>query len=73
MKSWGTEHLRAHKRSKNLSVPPAGNANFAWVQPIVPHLSPTRTARCMLANAGIACSQPGEAEIGKNPKGSRWN
>ncbi|MGH2405382.1 MAG: type I restriction-modification system subunit M, partial [bacterium] len=36
---WGGERLREDKRWK-YGVPPAGNANFAWVQHIVHHLAP---------------------------------
>src|SRR5437016_5876145 len=36
---WGGERLRDDKRWQ-YGVPPAGNANFAWVQHIVDHLAP---------------------------------
>lgn len=41
MKSWGGEHLREDKRWK-YGVPPAGNANFAWVQHMIHHLAPVQ-------------------------------
>jgi len=40
---WGGERLRDDKRWR-YGVPPAGNANFAWVQHIVHHLAPTGVA-----------------------------
>ncbi len=39
MKRWGGEHLLEDRRWK-FGVPPAGNANFAWVQHIIHHLAP---------------------------------
>ena len=47
-------------------VPPAGNANFAWVQHFVSHLGPTGTAGFVLANGSMSSSQSGEGEIRKN-------
>src|SRR5437016_10911813 len=44
-------------------VPPAGNANFAWVQHIVHHLSPTGLAGFVLANGSMSSNQSGEGEI----------
>jgi type I restriction enzyme M protein len=41
MKNWGGEQLREDKRWK-FGIPPAGNANFAWVQHIIHHLSHRR-------------------------------
>jgi len=42
---WGGERLRDNNRWQ-YGVPPAGNANFAWVQHMVHHLAP------------IGCRQP---------------
>ena len=47
-------------------VPPAGNANFAWVQHFVSHLAPTGIAGFVLANGSMSSSQSGEGEIRKN-------
>ncbi len=41
---WGGERLREDKRWQ-YGVPPAGNANFAWVQHIVHHLAPAGRRR----------------------------
>jgi type I restriction enzyme M protein len=44
-------------------VPPAGNANFAWVQHFVHHLSPRGTAGFVLANGSLSSRSGGEGEI----------
>jgi type I restriction enzyme M protein len=44
-------------------TPPAGNANFAWVQHFVHHLSPTGTAGFVLANGSLSSKQSGEGRI----------
>ncbi len=43
--------------------PPAGNANFAWVQHFVHHLAPTGTAGFVLANGSLSSKQSGEGKI----------
>jgi type I restriction enzyme M protein len=62
---WGGERLKDDKRWK-FGTPPAGNANFAWVQHIVHHLAPTGTAGFVLANGSMSSQQSGEGEIRKN-------
>jgi type I restriction enzyme M protein len=46
-------------------TPPAGNANFAWVQHFIHHLAPTGTAGFVLANGSMSSNQSGEGEIRK--------
>ena len=46
-------------------VPPAGNANYAWVQHFIHHLSPTGLAGFVLANGSMSTNQSGEGEIRK--------
>ena len=46
-------------------VPPAGNANFAWLQHIIHHLAPRGTAGVVLANGSMSSQQSGEGEIRK--------
>ena len=46
-------------------VPPASNANFAWVQHFIHHLAPTGLAGFVLANGSMSSSQSGEGEIRK--------
>jgi len=62
---WGGERLRDDKRWR-YGVPPAGNANFAWVQHIVHHLAPAGVAGFVLANGSMSSNQSGEGEIRKN-------
>jgi type I restriction enzyme M protein len=44
-------------------VPPAGNANFAWLQHIVYKLSSRGSAGVVLANGSMSSKQSGEGEI----------
>ena len=46
-------------------TPPKGNANFAWVQHFIHHLSPTGTAGFVLANGSMSSNQSGEGDIRK--------
>jgi type I restriction enzyme M protein len=62
---WRGEQLRDDKRWV-YGVPPAGNANFAWVQHFVHHLAPTGIAGFVLANGSMSSNQSGEGEIRKN-------
>jgi type I restriction enzyme M protein len=61
---WGGARLRDDARWK-FGVPPVGNANFAWVQHFLHHLSPTGVAGFVLANISMASQQSGEGEIRK--------
>lgn len=63
---WGGEHLTDDVRWKNFGVPPAGNANFAWLQHIAHHLTPTGgVAGVVLANGSMSSQQSGEGAIRK--------
>lgn len=64
MKSWGGDRLREDKRWK-YGAPPAGNANFAWVQHMIFHLAPAGLAGFVLANGSMSSNQSGEGEIRK--------
>ena len=44
-------------------TPPQGNANFAWVQHFVYHLSPRGTAGFVLANGSLSSKSGGEGDI----------
>jgi len=59
---WRGELLKEDKRWV-YGVPPAGNANFAWVQHFIYHLAPTGLAGFVLANGSMSSSQSGEGEI----------
>jgi type I restriction enzyme M protein len=60
--NWGGELLREDVRWR-YGVPPVGNANFAWVQHFVHHLSPRGIAGFVLANGSLSTQQSGEGEI----------
>ncbi len=44
-------------------TPPAGNANYAWLQHILHHLKPTGRAGIVLANGSMSSSQNSEGAI----------
>jgi type I restriction enzyme M protein len=62
MSDWGGDRLREDQRWK-YGVPPAGNANFAWVQHMIHHLAPNGVTAFVLANGSMSSSQSGEGEI----------
>jgi type I restriction enzyme M protein len=62
---WKGELLKGDIRWK-FGVPPTGNANFAWVQHFIHHLSPTGIAGFVLANGSMSSNTSGEGEIRKN-------
>jgi type I restriction enzyme M protein len=59
---WGGDRLREDVRWA-YGTPPAGNANFAWVQHIVHHLAPSGVAGVVLANGSMSSTQNSEGEI----------
>jgi len=59
---WGGDRLREDARWK-YGTPPAGNANFAWVQHMVHHLAPGGIAGFVLANGSMSSNQSGEGDI----------
>ncbi len=61
---WGGERLREDGRWK-YGTPPAGNANYAWLQHILHHLAPSGTAGVVLANGSMSSTQSGEGEMRK--------
>jgi len=60
--TWGGERLRDDPRWK-YGTPPAGNANFAWIQHMLHHLAPTGTMATVLANGSLSSQQSGEGDI----------
>ncbi len=44
-------------------VPPAGNANYAWLQHIISHLAPGGTAGVVMANGSMTSNSGGEGAI----------
>jgi type I restriction enzyme M protein len=61
---WRGELLKDDKRWV-YGTPPAGNANYAWVQHFIHHLAPTGLAGFVLANGSMSSNQSGEGEIRK--------
>jgi type I restriction enzyme M protein len=61
---WRGELLKGDRRWV-YGVPPAGNANFAWVQHFLYHLAPNGIAGFVLANGSMSSNQSGEGEIRK--------
>ncbi len=59
---WGGELLQDDSRWK-YGLPPPGNANFAWVQHFIHHLSPTGIAGFVLANGSMSSNSSNEGEI----------
>jgi type I restriction enzyme M protein len=59
---WGGDRLREDVRWK-YGVPPAGNANYGWLQHIIHHLAPNGTAGVVLANGSMSSAQSGEDVI----------
>jgi type I restriction enzyme M protein len=62
---WGGERLREDVRWK-YGAPPAGNANYAWLQHIVHHLAPNGIAGVVLANGSMRSNSSGEGDIRKS-------
>lgn len=61
---WGGDRLREDARW-TYGAPPVNNANYAWLQHILWHLSPNGTAGVVLANGSMSSSQSGEDTIRK--------
>jgi len=61
---WRGDQLREDRRWQ-FGIPPAGNANFAWVQHFIYHLAPTGVAGFVLANGSMSSNTSGEGEIRK--------
>jgi len=62
---WKGELLREDVRWR-YGTPPVSNANFAWVQHFIHHLSPNGIAGFVLANGSMSSNQSGEGDIRKN-------
>jgi type I restriction enzyme M protein len=61
---WGQEKLVDDVRWK-YGVPPAGNANYAWIQHMIHHLAPNGKIGLVLANGALSTQSSGEGEIRK--------
>ncbi|MBQ3034368.1 MAG: type I restriction-modification system subunit M [Deferribacterales bacterium] len=64
LSSWGQDKLKDDVRWK-YGTPPAGNANYAWMQHMIHHLSPNGKIGLVLANGALSSQTSGEGEIRK--------
>ncbi len=64
LSNWGQEKLKEDKRWK-YGIPPAGNANYAWIQHMIHHLAPNGKIGLVLANGALSTQSGGEGEIRK--------
>jgi len=62
LSDWGADKLAGDVRWK-YGVPPAGNANFAWMQHMIHHLSPSGRVGLVLANGSLSSQTGGEGDI----------
>lgn len=62
---WSGQLLQKDGRWK-YGVPPAGNANYAWVQHMIYHLAPNGVAAFLLGNAAVSSVSNNEDVIRKN-------
>lgn len=63
--NWGADKLAEDARWK-YGTPPASNANFAWLQHMIYHLSPKGKLGIVLANGSLSSQQGGEGDIRRN-------
>lgn len=61
---WGHDNLLDDVRWK-YGIPPASNANFAWIQHMIHHLAPGGKIGLVLANGALSSQSGGEGEIRK--------
>ncbi len=61
---WGQEKLTDDPRWK-YGLPPANNANYAWIQHMIHHLAPNGKIGLVLANGALSTQSGGEGDIRK--------
>ncbi|MBT1170437.1 class I SAM-dependent DNA methyltransferase [Bifidobacterium sp. SO4] len=65
LSNWGGDKLKDDPRWE-YGVPPEGNANFAWMQHMIHHLSQSGRIGLVLANGSLSSQTNNEGEIRKN-------
>ena len=65
LSNWGQDKLQDDVRWK-YGTPPAGNANYAWIQHMIHHLSPHGRIGMVLANGALSSQSGGEGTIREN-------
>ncbi len=61
---WSGDQLRSDGRWQ-YGAPPAGNANYAWIQHFIYHLNPKGSAGFVLAKGSLTSKTSGEGDIRK--------
>ena len=64
LSAWGADKLQDDVRWK-YGIPPAGNANYAWIQHMIHHLAPNGKLGLVLANGSLSTQTSGEGLIRK--------
>jgi len=64
MSDWSGENLRQDVRWK-FGMPPVNNANYAWIQHFIHHLSPVGVAGFVMAHGSMSTQTSNEGEIRK--------
>lgn len=59
LSDWGADKLKEDVRWQ-FGMPPAGNANFAWLQHMIYHLAPGGKIGMVLANGSLSSQSGGE-------------
>ena len=62
LSDWNDGSLNGDQRWK-YGLPPSGNANFAWMQHMIHHLSPNGKIGLVLANGSLSSQSGGEGDI----------
>ncbi len=62
LSNWGQDKLQDDVRWA-YGIPPASNANYAWIQHMIHHLAPNGKIGLVLANGALASQMSGEGEI----------
>lgn len=65
LSGWGADKLKDDVRWQ-YGLPPASNANFAWLQHMIYHLAPNGKIGMVLANGALSSQSGGEGEIRQN-------
>ena len=65
LSGWGADKLKDDVRWQ-YGLPPAANANFAWLQHMIYHLAPNGKIGMVLANGALSSQSGGEGEIRQN-------
>ena len=62
LSNWGQDKLQNDPRWA-YGLPPAGNANYAWIEHMIYHLAPNGKIGLVLANGALSTQTSGEGEI----------